>query len=104
MGIKINPDQTKQLFKVLKRSLAFLNTVLEGKTYLTGSTKPSIADLSLFCEIDSVRMDVKFYSTIESDYPNVYAWMLRVEKDCGTHYAGVAKVLHLLTKRQASKL
>ncbi|XP_066339276.1 glutathione S-transferase T1-like [Miscanthus floridulus] len=58
LGLRPRPDATKHAEKVLMQSLARIESVwLKGDAkFLLGSPQPSIADLSLVCEIMQLEM------------------------------------------------
>ncbi|KAH9301692.1 hypothetical protein KI387_013275, partial [Taxus chinensis] len=53
LGLPLNPQAASEAEKLLKSSLSNLETVwlLGNGIFLTGSNQPSIADLSLACEV-----------------------------------------------------
>ncbi|XP_055298918.1 glutathione S-transferase 1-like [Sitodiplosis mosellana] len=63
---KISDDNRQKLFDAVE----FLNTFLEGKTYVAGSEQPTIADLSIFTSIANI---VELGADL-SKYPNVVSW------------------------------
>ncbi|KAH7690706.1 Glutathione transferase protein [Dioscorea alata] len=58
LGLPLNPKAAKQAEKILGSSLAKIETIwLEGNAkFLLGNSQPSIADLSLGCEI--MQLDI----------------------------------------------
>ena len=47
---KIADDSRQKLFE----AVGLLNTFLEGKSYVTGSEQPTIADLSIFASVANI--------------------------------------------------
>jgi glutathione S-transferase len=102
LGIPVDKDAQEKGWLLLNQSLKILERILESdkRKYLSGSSQATIADLSIFCEIDQHRMgDLE---GLLAKYPLVKEWYQRVLETSGDHYQNVAKILNKVSK--ASKL
>lgn len=52
----ISDDARQKLFDAVE----LLNTFLQGKTFITGSDQPTIADLSLFSSVANIFVSTEF--------------------------------------------
>eukprot|EP01064_Diplonema_japonicum_P004581 TRINITY_DN1300_c0_g3_i1.p1 TRINITY_DN1300_c0_g3~~TRINITY_DN1300_c0_g3_i1.p1 ORF type:complete len:221 (+),score=45.12 TRINITY_DN1300_c0_g3_i1:51-713(+) len=64
---------------IAKGALATLNKILATQPFIAGE-KPTVADLSCFCEVSQCEDDM-FSLTDISPYPNVQAWLARCKTD-----------------------
>lgn len=66
LGLPLNPEKAAESEKVLSASLKKIESVwLKGSgRFLVGSTQPSIADISLVCEI--MQLEVRIYASLLS--------------------------------------
>lgn len=81
---------------VLKESLSTLETVwLKGKgNFLTGSLQPSIADLSLACEVMQLQLlDKDNVSELLGPREKVKKWLDAVEKATAPHFSEAHRML-----------
>lgn len=62
LGLPLNPDVAAKSEKILSASLAKIESFgLKGKgRFLLGSSQPSVADLSLVCEIMQLEVMIRF--------------------------------------------
>lgn len=72
LGLKKNPQAAAEGEKILSASLEQIESFwLKGNgRFLLGSFKPSIADLSLVCEL--MQLEVNRYTSVHQQYIRVY--------------------------------
>lgn len=81
---------------LLKASLKKMETIWlkENGSFLTGSLQPSIADLSLACEIMQLQLlDKDKVSELLGPRPKVKKWLDAVEKAIAPHFSKVHEIL-----------
>ena len=68
LGLPLNPEAAAKSEKLLSASLGKIESFwLKGRgRFLLGSTQPSIADLSLVCEIMQLEVMILCFSTCSS--------------------------------------
>lgn len=96
LGLPLNPTTAAAAEKVLTSSLLKLETVwLKGKgKFLLGSFQPSIADISLVCEIMELELlDDKDIHRILGPYKRVLQWIEDTKKATSPHFEEVHAVL-----------
>ncbi|KAI3985304.1 hypothetical protein MKX01_033618 [Papaver californicum] len=96
LGISMNPQAAAEAEKVLTSSLSKLESVwLTGKgKFLLGSFQPSIADLSLVCEIMQLELlHEKDRIRILSPFKKVLKWIEDTRTATSPHFEEVHKVL-----------
>ncbi|XP_076897565.1 glutathione S-transferase T1-like [Bidens hawaiensis] len=100
-GLPSNPQAAKEGEKLLVKSLGKLEDYwLKDGRFLVGSLQPSIADISLVCEI----MQLEFLSEEDHDrilrpYKKVVKWMEDTKKATAPHFDEVHRVLFKAQKR-----
>lgn len=67
-------DETKNARETMPRWLTILNAHLNGREYMVGD-RFSTADINVYSSV----MGVKFVNYDVSEYPNIVAWMARLE-------------------------
>ena len=88
-GRTIPKETEKEVLLNQRKSLLFLENILESHSYVARTEHPSIADLSCYAELVQLRM-------IQFDfnrYPNISSWMQRIES-----YEGVKKAHRVFNK------
>uniref|UniRef100_A0A803PLF0 glutathione transferase n=1 Tax=Cannabis sativa TaxID=3483 RepID=A0A803PLF0_CANSA len=96
LGIQPNPQAAAEAEKILSSSLSKLETIwLKGKgQYLLGGLQPSIADLSLVCEIMQLEvLDEKDRIRILGPYKKVQQWIESTKSATSPHFDEVHKIL-----------
>lgn len=96
LGIAPDPDSTAKARALLAESLGTMDSVwLAASPFLNGGTEPSIADLSLCCEVKQlVMLDEDEERELLTAYPKVRAWMEAVEEFVGPQFAEAHQILH----------
>ncbi|KAG0530483.1 hypothetical protein BDA96_05G190500 [Sorghum bicolor] len=89
LGLRPRPEATKHAEKVLMQSLARIESVwLKGDAkFLLGSRQPSIADLSLVCEImqlEALGDDMR--NKFLGGHERILAWIDNVKKATSPHF------------------
>ncbi|KAH7287446.1 hypothetical protein KP509_32G056700 [Ceratopteris richardii] len=96
MGRKLDPQAAAEAEALLKASLGKIETVwLTGNgKFLTGSLQPSIADLSLACEVMQLQLlgKAKFSDLLDSN-PKVKNWLAAVERTLSPHFSQVHDII-----------
>nr|GMD80049.1 glutathione S-transferase T1-like [Ipomoea batatas] len=95
-GLPTNPPAAAEAEKVLLASLRTLESFwLQGNgDFLLGNTQPSLADLSLVCELMQLEvLDDKDRERIISPYKKVLKWMDDVKKAIQPHFDEVHTTL-----------
>jgi len=105
LGLTPNPDTAKEGEKLLSQSLGTIETVwLKGDAkFLNGNPQPSIADLSLVCEI--MQLEVvgdERRDRILGPHVKVRAWMENVKKATSPHFDEVHQLIFKLKARLPS--
>ncbi|EYU38357.1 hypothetical protein ABFS82_05G102200 [Erythranthe guttata] len=96
LGLPLNPEAAAEGEKLLSASLMKIETVwLKGKgRFLLGSFQPSIADLSLVCEIMQLELvDEKDRERIMGPHPKVLKWIDDTKKATRPHFDEVHSIL-----------
>ncbi|XP_062074288.1 glutathione S-transferase T1 isoform X2 [Humulus lupulus] len=110
LGIPPNPQAAAEAEKILSSSLSKIESIwLKGKgQYLLGGLQPSIADLSLVCEIMQLEvLDEKDRIRILGPYKKVQQWIESTKSATSPHFNEVHKILFKSKARfqeQRSKL
>ncbi|KAL2925737.1 Glutathione S-transferase T1 [Bienertia sinuspersici] len=97
LGRPSNPEAAAKAEKVLDSSLSKIESVwLKGSgKFLLGSYQPSIADLSLICEIMQLEvLDEKDRNRILSPYKKVQAWIEATKASTQPHFDEVHGILY----------
>ncbi|KAK4260581.1 hypothetical protein QN277_003677 [Acacia crassicarpa] len=96
MGLPLNPKAAAEAEKILSRSLATLEKVwLNGNgPFLLGSFQPSIADLSLVCEIMQLELvDKKIKDRLLGPHKKVQRWIESTRNATNPHFDEVHSFL-----------
>lgn len=96
LGLPMNPQAAVEAEKILSESLDKIEKVwLKGNgRFLLGSSQPSIADLSLVCEIMQLEVvDEGDYARIISPFQKVQKWIEDTKKATSPHFEEVHSVL-----------
>ncbi|XP_051119067.1 glutathione S-transferase T1 [Andrographis paniculata] len=96
LGLPLNPVAAAEAEKILSASLSKIESVwLKGKgRFLLGSTQPSIADLSLVCEIMQLELlDEKDRERILGPYERVLKWIEDTKNVTRPHFDEVHLIL-----------
>eukprot|EP01080_Neovahlkampfia_damariscottae_P001312 gene1312-11395_t len=92
----MNFDDEEETKKILKKSLKFIErNFLKGMKYIGDLNEPSIADLSLYGELSSLKL-------IQYDfahYTNIKKWMKKMEKL--PKHEEVHSVIHKVAKKRS---
>ncbi|CAH1451416.1 unnamed protein product [Lactuca virosa] len=100
-GIPSSPQAAKQAEKILMKSLTKLeNFWLKDGRFLVGSSQPSIADLSLVCELMQLELlSEEECHRILSPYKKVVEWIEDTKKATAPHFDEVHEFLFKAQKR-----
>ncbi|ANM69131.1 glutathione S-transferase THETA 3 [Arabidopsis thaliana] len=96
LGLPLNPKAAAEAEQLLTKSLTTLDTFwLKGNAmFLLGSNQPSIADLSLVCELTQLQvLDDKDRLRLLSPHKNVEQWIENTRKATMPHFDEVHEVL-----------
>ncbi|KAH7690703.1 Glutathione transferase protein [Dioscorea alata] len=99
LGLPLNPKAAKEAEKILGSSLAKIETIwLNGNAkFLLGSSQPSIADLSLVCEIMQLEiLDEKDHERILGRHRKILEWVGNVKAATSPRFEEVHAVLYRL--------
>ncbi|KMZ72094.1 Glutathione S-transferase T1 [Zostera marina] len=97
LGLSLNPKEAARSEKVLTMSLSKIESFwLDGKgKFLVGSFQPSIADLSLVCELMQLQIvDDKDRERILGQYIKVSQWIEDVKKATNPYFDEVSAILY----------
>ncbi|XP_059285993.1 glutathione S-transferase T1-like [Lycium ferocissimum] len=108
-GLPVNPQAAAEDKKVLSASLATIDTFWLQKdgSFLNGNSQPSLADLSLVCEIMQLEfVDEKDRDSILSPHKNVLKWIDDVKSATAPHFdeihATLFKVKEMFEKQRSA--
>ncbi|KAL6638610.1 hypothetical protein ACP70R_023721 [Stipagrostis hirtigluma subsp. patula] len=106
LGLTPSPEAAKQAEKLLERSLRMIESVwLKGDTkFLLGSPQPSIADLSLVCEIMQLEIlgdDVR--DRFLGAHEKIRTWVDNVKKATSPHFEEAHELLFQVKARMQNK-
>lgn len=96
VGVKADPRAAAEGLSILQQSLQVLETVWlqEGYPFLAGGRQPSIADLSLVCEIMQLQvLGEEEVAALLSSKERVTAWIAAVKKATSPHFDEVHKII-----------
>ncbi|XP_031097948.1 glutathione S-transferase T1-like [Ipomoea triloba] len=102
LGLPLNPQAAAEAEKVLLASLDKIESFwLQGNgRFLLGSTQPSIADLSLVCELMQLEVvEEKDQGRILSPYKRVLSWIDDMKKVTSPHFDEIHTVLFKVKAR-----
>ncbi|XP_077223293.1 glutathione S-transferase THETA 1 [Tasmannia lanceolata] len=97
LGLPLNPQAAAEAEKVLTSSLSKIESIwLKGNgKFLLGSHQPSIADLSLICEIMQLKLlDENDYDRILGPHKKVLQWIDNLKIATKPHFEEVHEVLY----------
>ncbi|KAL5994349.1 Glutathione S-transferase theta-1 [Asimina triloba] len=97
LGLPLNPQAAAEAEKLVSSSLQKIeSTWLEEKAkFLLGSLQPSIADLSLVCEIMQLELlDEKDRERILGPHSRILLWIENVKKATAPHFQEVHAILY----------
>ncbi|RWR72181.1 glutathione S-transferase T1 [Cinnamomum micranthum f. kanehirae] len=97
LGLPLNPQAAAEAEKILGRSLWIIESFwLEGDAkFLLGSDQPSIADLSLVCEIMQLEMlDEKDRDRILGPHKKVLQWIENLKHVTKPHFDEAHEILY----------
>lgn len=106
LGLPLNKQAAVEAEKVLISSLSTIENIwLKGDgQYLLGGFRPSIADLSLVCEIMQLQLlDEKDHDRILGPYKKVQQWIESTKNATKPHFHEVHNVLYKLKLRLSLK-
>ncbi|KAJ9555368.1 hypothetical protein OSB04_009982 [Centaurea solstitialis] len=94
-GLPLNPQAAKECEEILIKSLSNLETFwLKDARFLVGCSQPSIADLSLVCELMQLELlSEEDRNRILSPYKKVVQWMEDTKSATAPHFDEVHRVL-----------
>ncbi|RDX88370.1 Glutathione S-transferase T1 [Mucuna pruriens] len=101
-GRSLNPKAAAEAEKVLLSSLSKLEDIwLNGDgSFLLGGSQPSIADLSMVCELMQLEvLDEKDRSRILSPYKKVLQWIEDTRTATNPHFEEVHNILYRAKKK-----
>ncbi|WVZ50729.1 hypothetical protein U9M48_001956 [Paspalum notatum var. saurae] len=106
LGLRPRPEAAKQAEKLLVQSLATIESVwLKGDAkFLMGSPLPSIADLSLVCEImqlEALGNDTR--DKLLGGHEKILAWINNVKKATSPHFEEAHMFLFEVKEQMQSK-
>ncbi|CAM0953249.1 unnamed protein product [Alopecurus aequalis] len=105
LGLTPDPEAAKEAEKLLVRSLKTIESIwLKGDAkFLNGNPQPSIADLSLVCEIMQLEvMGDERRDRILGPHEKIRAWMENLEKATSPHFAEAHELIFKLKARLSS--
>ncbi|KAG9441212.1 hypothetical protein H6P81_017066 [Aristolochia fimbriata] len=105
-GLPLNPQAAAEAEKILTRSLSKLESFwLKGNAkFLLGSLKPSIADISLVCEIMQLELlDQKDYDRLIGPHKKVLEWVENVKDATKPHFDEVHVFLFKAKSEEVSE-
>jgi len=97
LGLPLNPQAAAEAEKLLSASLAKIETfwLKESGPFLLGNSQPSIADLSLVCEILQLEVvDEKDRNRILSPHKKVLQWIEDTKNATQPHFDEIYAVLY----------
>ncbi|XP_057512157.1 glutathione S-transferase T1-like [Actinidia eriantha] len=96
LGHKLNPQAAVEDEKLLSASLEKIESIwLKGNgRFLLGSSQPSIADLSLVCELMQLEVvDEKIHNQILGPHKKVQRWIEDTKRATQPHFEEVHRIL-----------
>ncbi|OQU90576.1 hypothetical protein SORBI_3001G000700 [Sorghum bicolor] len=107
LGLTTSPEAVKQAEKLLMQSLGVIESVwLKGDAkFLLGNPQPSIADLSLVCEIMQLEiLGDEVRDRFMGAHEKILIWMDNVKKATSPHFEEVHELLfHVKARMLQSK-
>ncbi|VFR01878.1 unnamed protein product [Cuscuta campestris] len=105
LGFPLNPQAAAEALKVLTASLDKIESfwLQPNGRFLLGSTQPSIADLSLVCEIMQLEILGKNGERILSPYKKIANWIDDTKEATAPHFHEVHSVLFKVKERLLHK-
>lgn len=106
LGLPLNSQVASEAEILLKSSLSMLETIwLSGNgRFLAGSYQPSIADLSLACEVMQLELlDRRDVDMLLGPHEKVRKWLEKVKEVTKPHFEEVHDKLYTASKRFRSK-
>ncbi|GAB4856863.1 Glutathione S-transferase theta-1 [Ancistrocladus abbreviatus] len=106
LGIIPNPQAAAEAEKILNSSLSKIESIwLKGSgIFLLGSSQPSIADLSLVCEIMQLELlSNEEHSKIMGPYKKVQQWIEATKNATKPHFGDVHAILFKAKSRLQQK-
>ncbi|KAL1556834.1 Glutathione S-transferase theta-1 [Salvia divinorum] len=106
LGLPLNPEEAAKSEKLLSASLRKIESFwLKGRgRFLLGSTQPSIADLSLVCEIMQLELvDEKDRERILGPHKKVVKWVADTKNATSPHFDQVHSVLFKVKEKLQSQ-
>ncbi|CAL4937202.1 unnamed protein product [Urochloa decumbens] len=105
LGLRTSPEAVKQAEKLLMQSLGTIESVWlnGGAKFLLGSPQPSIADLSLVCEIMQLEIlgdDVR--DRFLGAHEKILIWMDNVKRATSPHFEEAHELLFQVKARMLS--
>ncbi|KAG6507908.1 glutathione S-transferase T1-like isoform X2 [Zingiber officinale] len=107
LGLPLNPQAAKEAEKVLSESLSCIESVwLKGNAkFLLGNFRPSIADLSLVCEIMQIEVvDDKDRERLLGPHPIILQWVDNVKSATKPHFDEVHEILFKVKERLRNRV
>ncbi|OAY83187.1 Glutathione S-transferase T1 [Ananas comosus] len=106
LGLPLNPQAASEAAQLLSSSLSRIESIwLKGNSkFLLGNSQPSIADLSLVCEIMQLEVvDEKDRERILGPHEKILNWIDNVKRATSPHFEEVSEVLYKVKARLQSK-
>lgn len=96
LGLEPDPSSAAKVHDLLAESLHTMDSVwLSASPFLNGSTEPSIADLSLCCEIKQLMvLDEEEEQQLLDLCPKVRTWIRAVESSLDPHFVEAHQILY----------
>ncbi|KAJ8505264.1 hypothetical protein OPV22_006150 [Ensete ventricosum] len=107
LGLPLNPQAANEAEKILRASLSKIESLwLKGNAkFLLGNFRPSIADLSLVCEIMQLEVvDEKDRDRILGPHPKILQWIDNVKSATSPHFEEVHGILYKVKARLLGRL
>ncbi|WOL07177.1 glutathione S-transferase T1-like [Canna indica] len=107
LGLPLNPQAAKEAEKILSASLLKIESVwLKGNAkFLLGNFRPSIADLSLVCEIMQLELvNENDRERVLGPHPKILQWIENVKSATNPHFEEVHGILYKVKARLHSRL
>nr|ANH58215.1 glutathione S-transferase [Dracaena cambodiana] len=107
LGLPLNPQAANEAGKLLCESLSKIESIwLKGNAkFLLGNTQPSIADLSLVCEIMQLEVvNEEDRQRILDPHLKILQWIENVKNYTSPHFEEVHEVLYKVKERLQRRL
>ncbi|XP_072956454.1 glutathione S-transferase T1-like [Typha angustifolia] len=107
LGLPLNPQAAKEAEKLLDSSLSRIEDLwLKGNAkFLLGNSRPSIADLSLVCEIMQLEVvDEMAHARILQPHQKILTWINNVRSATNPHFEEIHGIVYKVKARLRDNL